>query len=101
MRWYILQALLVKEWRRHLANRGGIALALLLVAAAVLLSVFAPEEVVWVAAHTYLLGDPRLGPEQLQRFLPTRFDVDGNAVDAKAFPCHSLACPRCQAFCSL
>ena len=44
MRWYILQALLVKEWRRHLANRGGIALALLLVAAAVLLSVFAPQE---------------------------------------------------------
>ncbi|HSQ56944.1 MAG TPA: ABC transporter permease [Gemmata sp.] len=42
MRWYILKALLVKEWQRHLANRGGIALALLLVAAAVLLSVFAP-----------------------------------------------------------
>jgi hypothetical protein len=42
MRWYILKALLVKEWQRHLANRGGIALGLLLVAAAVLLSVFAP-----------------------------------------------------------
>jgi hypothetical protein len=42
MRWYIIKALLVKEWQRHLANRGGIALALLLVAAAVLLSVFAP-----------------------------------------------------------
>lgn len=44
MRWYILKALLVKEWQRHLANRGGIALAVLLVAAAVLLSVFAPTE---------------------------------------------------------
>ncbi|HVL15615.1 MAG TPA: ABC transporter permease, partial [Gemmata sp.] len=42
MRWYILKALLVKEWQRHLANRMGVALALLLVAAAVLLSVFAP-----------------------------------------------------------
>src|SRR5688572_6490381 len=42
MRWYILKALLVKEWQRHLANRGGIALGLLLVAGAVLLSVFAP-----------------------------------------------------------
>jgi ABC-2 family transporter protein len=44
MRWYILKALLVKEWQRHLANRGGIALALLLVVAAVLLSMFAPGE---------------------------------------------------------
>src|SRR5205823_10875590 len=44
MRWYIIRALLAKEVQRHLANRGGVALALLLVAAAVLLSVFAPEE---------------------------------------------------------
>jgi hypothetical protein len=44
MRWHIIRALLAKEVGRHLANRGGIALALLLVAAAVLLSVFAPEE---------------------------------------------------------
>jgi hypothetical protein len=43
MRWYIIRALLVKEWQRHLANRGGIALALLLVAAAVLLGVFGPQ----------------------------------------------------------
>ncbi|MBA4186386.1 MAG: hypothetical protein C0467_00050 [Planctomycetaceae bacterium] len=43
MRWYIIRALLVKEWQRHLANRGGIALGLLLVTAAVLLSVFAPR----------------------------------------------------------
>ena len=42
MRIYILRALVGKEIRRHLANRGGIALALLLVAAAVLLSVFSP-----------------------------------------------------------
>jgi hypothetical protein len=44
MRWYIIQALLIKEWQRHLANRGGIALAFLLVVTAVLLSVFAPPE---------------------------------------------------------
>jgi hypothetical protein len=42
MRLYILRALLVKEVHRHLANRGGIALALLLVVAALLLSVFNP-----------------------------------------------------------
>lgn len=35
---------MVKEWRRHAANRGGIAFGLLLITAAVLLSVFAPPE---------------------------------------------------------
>lgn len=39
MHYRIIRALIAKEWHRHLANRGGIALALLLVAAAVLLSV--------------------------------------------------------------
>jgi hypothetical protein len=53
MRWYIIKALLIKEWQRHLANRGGIALALLLIAAAVLLSVFAPQE---AAAGTGAVG---------------------------------------------
>ncbi|MDB5309394.1 MAG: transporter permease [Gemmataceae bacterium] len=53
MRWYILHALLHKEFQRHLANRGGIALGLLLVAAAVLLAVFAPEE---AAAGTGMVG---------------------------------------------
>ncbi len=43
MRWYIIKALLVKELQRHLANRGGIALGLLLITGAVLLSVFAPR----------------------------------------------------------
>src|SRR5579885_3669598 len=42
MRLYILRALLVKEIHRHLANRGGIALALLLVVAALMLSLFNP-----------------------------------------------------------
>jgi hypothetical protein len=56
---------------------------------------FAPEEVLWVSAHADLLGDPRLGPEQQQRFLPTRFTVEGNAVDAKGFACQALACPKC------
>jgi hypothetical protein len=54
MRWYILRALLRKEFGRHVANRGGIALALLLVAAAVLLSVFAPQEA--SAAGTSMVG---------------------------------------------
>ena len=42
MRFYILRALLVKEVQRHLANRGGLALAVLLVIAALMLSLFDP-----------------------------------------------------------
>jgi hypothetical protein len=40
MRWHILRTLLCKEALRHRANRGGIALVVLLVAAALLLSFF-------------------------------------------------------------
>ena len=42
MRVHILRALLNKEFHRHVANRGGIALGLLLVVAAVMLSLFNP-----------------------------------------------------------
>ena len=57
--------------------------------------VFPPEKILWVAEHADLLGDPMLGDEEMQRFLPTRFTVDGDAVDARGFPCHVLACPHC------
>jgi hypothetical protein len=40
MRWCILRTLLHKEWLRLLANRGGVALLLLLVVASMLLSFF-------------------------------------------------------------
>jgi len=38
MRWHVLRALLLKEALRHLANRGGLALVLLLVVEALLLA---------------------------------------------------------------
>ena len=53
MRIHIIRALVDKEFARHVANRGGIAFVLLLVAAAVLLSVFAPQE---AAAGTGMVG---------------------------------------------
>src|SRR5262245_58161615 len=56
---------------------------------------FAVEDVLWISTHTDLLGDPRLGPEQQQRFLPTRFDPDGKAIDGRGFTCDTLACPKC------
>ncbi len=56
---------------------------------------FAPEDVLWVSSHADLLGDPLLGPDQQQRFLPTRFNLEGNALDARGFVCQALACPKC------
>src|SRR5262249_58225220 len=56
---------------------------------------FLPEQVLWVSEHIELLGDPRLGPERQQRFLPSRFTVEGDAIDAKGMVCRSLACPHC------
>ena len=56
---------------------------------------FSPEKTLWVSEHNDLLGDPRLGAEEPQRFLPTRFTARGEALDAKGIACHTLACPRC------
>jgi hypothetical protein len=56
---------------------------------------FAPEEVLWIAEHTDLLGDVILGPEAQARFLPSRFTPDGAALDARGMRCQNLACPHC------
>lgn len=56
---------------------------------------FAAEETLWISAHPDLLGDPLLGSDSQQRFLPTRFTVEGHALDVKGLPCRELACPRC------
>lgn len=56
MRLYIIRALVRKEVGRHLANRGGVALALMLVAAAVLLSVFNPAGTAGETAGTGMVG---------------------------------------------
>ncbi len=56
---------------------------------------FPPEDALWISQHPNLLDDPRLGGNQQLRFLPSRFDVEGNALDAEGFVCHELACPKC------
>jgi hypothetical protein len=58
-------------------------------------NVFPPEQTLWIAQHPDLVGDPRLGSDHPQRFLPTRFTLGGAALDAKGFECHGLACPKC------
>lgn len=56
---------------------------------------FAPEQILWISEHVDLLGDPRLGPESQQRFLPSRYTLEGDAIDAKGMTCRNTACPRC------
>ncbi len=56
---------------------------------------FPPEQVLWISEHVELLGDPMLGPERQQRFLPSRFTVEGDAIDARGMTCRNLACPHC------
>ena len=58
---------------------------------------FPPEEILWVATHSSLIGDSRAGDTEYFRFLPTLFTVDGLAIDEKENECHELACPRCHA----
>ncbi len=54
-----------------------------------------PEDILWISSHPDLMGDPVLGAEHPARFLPSRFTVGGQALDAYATVCHRMACPRC------
>ncbi len=59
---------------------------------------FPTEEVLWVAEHEDLRGDAWLDTEYeqaKQRFLPSRFNVEGNALDSRGMTCQTLACPGC------
>jgi len=58
--------------------------------------IFEPHEVLWIAAHPSLRGDPRLTVYDYRRFLPTRFTVKGGALDEMGAECTQLACPHCQ-----
>jgi len=48
-----------------------------------------------VSRHRDLRGDPRLGVDAPLRFLPTRFNARGLAIDARDQVCTEIACPRC------
>jgi len=55
---------------------------------------FRPEDILWVSEHEDLMGDPLL-PEEPLRFLPTRFNLDGMALDGRGMVCNTMACPQC------
>lgn len=56
---------------------------------------FSPADVMWIATHPDLRGDPVLSADDALRFVPTRFTPSGAAIDAQGSVCQSLACPRC------
>ncbi len=53
------------------------------------------EEFLYIARHQSLVGDPVLGPDAQQRFLPSKFTPEGHAIDSMGMSCPDMACPRC------
>ena len=53
-----------------------------------------PHEIKWVSAHPNLRDDPKI-PEGQRRFLPTHFEVSGQAIDSMGEKCTDIACPHC------
>jgi hypothetical protein len=53
-------------------------------------------DVLHVANHESLKGDPILGEEHMLRFTATRFNNTGQALDAMGIPAAETACPHCR-----
>jgi hypothetical protein len=53
-------------------------------------------DIMHIAVHDSLRGDPLLGEDAQQRFLATRFNNAGQALDAMGLACSDLACPHCR-----
>ncbi len=56
---------------------------------------FSYESILYVARHQDLRGDPVIGPDAQKRFLPTKFNTKGHAIDARGMECEDIACPHC------
>lgn len=57
---------------------------------------FDPGDIMHVAVHDSLRGDPILGDDVQQRFHATRFNDLRQALDAFGLPCTEIACPHCR-----
>jgi len=53
-------------------------------------------DVMHIATHAKLRGDPILGEEAMTRFSATRFNDRGQALDAMGVPVTETACPHCR-----
>lgn len=56
---------------------------------------FPPAQVRSVSEHDSLRGDAVVGEDAAMRFLPSRFDALGRALDPMGVACTRFACPRC------
>jgi DNA-directed RNA polymerase subunit RPC12/RpoP len=57
---------------------------------------FSTGDIMHIAVHDSLRGDPILGEDAQQRFLATRFNNAGQALDALGIPSSEIACPHCR-----
>lgn len=57
---------------------------------------FDAGDVMNIANHPDLMGDPVLGRDAMLRFFATRFNAKGQALDEKGMPCVHYACPHCR-----
>lgn len=57
---------------------------------------FEPKDVMHIAKHESLRGDPVLGPDAMLRFRATRFNARRQALDPCGVPCTEIACPHCR-----
>jgi hypothetical protein len=57
---------------------------------------FDAGDVMHIAVHDSLRGDPVLGEDAQQRFLATRFNNAAQALDAMGSPTSEIACPHCR-----
>lgn len=57
---------------------------------------FDAGDVLSIAAHESLRGDPVLGEDAPMRFLPIRFNDAAQAIDPMGLPTGKLACPHCR-----
>jgi hypothetical protein len=56
---------------------------------------FSPEQVHFIATSAELTFDHRLSDGAYRRFLPTRFTIQGDAIDPHGGVCTETACPNC------
>jgi len=57
---------------------------------------FEADDIMHVATHPELKGDPVLGQDAATRFHATRFDELNRALDPKGSPCTEFSCPHCR-----
>ena len=53
------------------------------------------SQVHYISSHPSLTGDSVLGETAQTRFLPSKFNAQGYAIDARGMVCRDMACPRC------